>query len=685
MTDKASSPSSPQLNTQLYEPFEVRIYQSTEQLGRYAAEQLLDIAHTAAQQAVGHNPAVIVLPTGSTPIPMYREIIKLAEKGEVNFSNTIFFNLDEYVGLSKTHPQSFHYFMQKHFYELLEQLLPEARLPLATHLPRAVILKEQQAEQEAQRYENLFNNVLQSFGKTTVDLVILGVGGAYPEEKKLKGGHIGYNEPGTVELDPFSDRTKIVQLSKKTIKDNNYKFSNLTHNLATASLAQSHEAIMPNMGITLGVGNILQSQRILLLATGEEKAPVIERFLDAREVDPDFPVTYLKNHSHVTVVMDQEAATRSSYYSSPWEKDATIFEDVQEQRKLLLTILRNSSTHEHAKIVFNGRMEHIGHEVRFERVLAEFQSALKSRLHSPEQRLLPNQGERVLVISPHPDDDVICATVFMRETQGETLVCYTTNGELAVRAEDAEWARERSLSEFSNVCIRNDISHDAQLRVITRQVEALQALELIREEAAGAILPPHFLNADCYYRRGIPGVEAVTQRDIQEMYKLLNSFRPSHILFSAENDSHGTHGQSTDIVRQALQNLRAHSENDWIENIVLLGYRGAYAEHELFRNPEELLIVPFSYEEAERKRSAILAHSSQAGEPLFPSFDSREFWQRAAERNRETVRHLEHLEIIPPKQFEGAEVFRRVSLIDFLKGSSRSNIDSEPRIFLQQH
>ncbi|MFG6120843.1 glucosamine-6-phosphate deaminase [Thalassobacillus sp. B23F22_16] len=221
-------------------------------------------AHVVEKKITENPQAVLGLATGSTPLATYKEMVKGYKEGEFSYRNIKTLNLDEYVGLDKKHAQSYHRFMCEHLFDHIDIDLDN------THIPQG---DAPDIEQECQRYEGLIDQI------GPPDLQILGIG---------RNGHIGFNEPGT----PFDSTTHVVTLTESTRKANARFFSSL-------------EAV-PTHSITMGIRSILKSKQILLLASGEEKAPAIDRLLNG-EVEEDFPASALKNHPDVTLIVDEKA------------------------------------------------------------------------------------------------------------------------------------------------------------------------------------------------------------------------------------------------------------------------------------------------------------------------------------------------------------------------------------------
>lgn len=207
------------------------------------------------------NPNITLgLATGSTPIKVYEYLINKYNDEEISFENVKTFNLDEYIGLPITHPESYYSFMHRNLFDHIN--ISKENI----HIPSNNIKK-------CDEYNSLLN-------ENKIDLQLLGIG---------SNGHIGFNEPGT----PFDQETFIVSLTDKTREDNKRFFNNIDE--------------VPTKAITMGIKNILDSKRIILMATGENKALAVERLFKGG-IDESFPASSLKKHNDVTIVVDKEAA-----------------------------------------------------------------------------------------------------------------------------------------------------------------------------------------------------------------------------------------------------------------------------------------------------------------------------------------------------------------------------------------
>ena len=236
------------------------ITETYEEMSALAAERVAD--------RLANKPSlVIAIPTGGTPIGMLAEMSRMAKEGKANFTKALAFNIDEYIPLSKEDPQSYYYFLQQHFYQY-------ANIPEENTFVPDILAGDLHAE--CARYEQ----TIQDHGN--FDITILGIG---------HDGHIGFNEPNPV----HSPICHVIDLNEETIAANARFFT--------------HKDDVPHQAITLGMGTILRSKEIVLIANGKSKAEVIKQLHHCTHVDPLFPASFLLLHPDVTIICDREAAS----------------------------------------------------------------------------------------------------------------------------------------------------------------------------------------------------------------------------------------------------------------------------------------------------------------------------------------------------------------------------------------
>ena len=210
---------------------------------------------------------VLGLATGSSPVPLYQELIRLNRRKQLDFSTTITFNLDEYVGLKPTHPQSFRYFMNRQLFNRVNIVKKN------THVPNGMA---RDVEAHCTEYERMIADV------GGIDYQALGIG---------SNGHIGFNEPGT----SLSSRTHMTKLSQSTIADNARFFKRREN--------------MPTKAITMGIGTVLDAERIVLVANGPKKADAIAKAVEG-PITATVPASALQMHPGVTFVVASDAASK---------------------------------------------------------------------------------------------------------------------------------------------------------------------------------------------------------------------------------------------------------------------------------------------------------------------------------------------------------------------------------------
>ncbi len=224
-------------------------------------------AHLFVGQILQKPNSVLGLATGSTPVGLYKELIKFYKEGMIDFENVIAFNLDEYLNLDPTHEQSYARFMEENLFQFINMKEKNHHIPSGTAL---------EFEAECDRYEELIHNA------GGIDLQILGIG---------RNGHIGFNEPDI----KFEAITHIVQLDEQTINDNARFFNNIEE--------------VPKTAISMGIKTIMQSRGIILLASGKEKADAVAGMVSGK-ITPELPASVLQLHPNVTIIVDEAAASK---------------------------------------------------------------------------------------------------------------------------------------------------------------------------------------------------------------------------------------------------------------------------------------------------------------------------------------------------------------------------------------
>lgn len=576
------------------------------------------IASLITERAAASQNAVLGLPTGSTPIGVYRHLIHLHREEGLDFSNVVTFNLDEYYPMKPEALQSYHRFMRENFFDHVN--VPEDNI----HIPRGDIERGEIASW-CQSYEQAIEDA------GGLDLILLGIG---------RTGHIGFNEPGSGPL----TRTRSIILDEITRKD-------------AASDFFGDENV-PREAITMGVGTILDARHVVLMATGEHKAPIIRRAVEEK-VTNAVTASYLQRHPNALICLDRAAAGELTRIKTPWivgEVEWT--EDLIERaviwlaertEKAILT-LEESDFHRHYLHSLANRYLNI------DDLCKHVFENLRRRIAYAED--LPS-NQRMILFSPHPDDDVISMGGMLDKcvrNDNEMTVAYMTNGSVAVFDSDvrrhlrfmrmsAEYfggsgdviGKVDALRAAMDNKKPGDVdSEDVQLiKAYIRYSEAIAGVEVMGLHQKHA----RFLDMP-FYKTGTVRKEPIGEEDVQIVLDLLEEKMPQHIFVAGDlSDPHGTHRMCYFAIQEALERFRTkHPEED--HPLVWL-YRGAWQEWEI---DEASVLIPMSKADLDRKIEAIFKHESQKDRAMYPgAYDSREFWERAKQRNQYTAKRLDAL------------------------------------------
>jgi len=557
--------------------------------------------------------AVLGLATGSTPIGIYRELIRMHREEGLDFSDVVTFNLDEYYPMKPESIHSYHRFMRENLFNHINIK------PQNIHIPRGDVPRDD-VEEECEKYEAAIKKA------GGIDLQILGIG---------KTGHIGFNEPGS----GSDSRTRRIALDTVTRRD--------------AAADFYGEDNVPTEAITMGVASIMDAREIALVATGEHKAAIIRRAVEG-EPDPDVAATYLQAHPNAVFYVDFASAAELTRVKTPWvlgevkwtrdkEIDAVIWLS-EITGKSVLKLDENDYREHHLSplVARHGKAGPLNGEV-FNALIAKIRGRSK----------LP-AGKRIVVFSPHPDDDVISMGGLLNklhQNKNEIVVAYQTSGNIAVF--DHEVRRYADfIRRFGNDFDINDNAAGALVEEVEeflankkvgeidafpvqvmkraiREAEAVSGIEtfgMTREQA-------RFLNLP-FYQTGKVRKDPIGPEDVRIVLEFLEEQKPELVFVAGDlSDPHGTHRMCLEAVQQALTKYSGQPPEMWY-------YRGAWQEWEI---GEADVLVPLSEDELRAKKMAIFKHQSQKDRAPFPGQDDREFWQRVEERNRNTAQRVDRL------------------------------------------
>ena len=584
-----------------------------DELGRLVACRIAELIR--ARGSAGRQ-TVLGLATGSTPIGVYRELIRMHREEGLSFARVVTFNLDEYYPMDPGSVHSYQRFMWENLFSQLD--IP----PEQVHLPGGDVPRGQ-VEEECRRYEEAIH------AAGGIDLQILGIG---------RTGHIGFNEPGS----GLDSRTRLITLDLVTRKD--------------AAADFFGEDSVPREAVTMGVGTILEAREIIILATGEHKAHIVRRAVEG-EVDHEVAATFLQRHPSTTFYLDTAAGAQLTRIATPWllgpvewtphlTVNAVTWLSRETEKAILKLTQRDYAEHRLSSLVAAHGTPGALNGLVFNALGAKIRGRSK----------LPRK-QRVVCFSPHPDDDVISMGGILRklvENENAVTVAYMTSGNLAVFDHDvrrhldflARVAGERGMEEgaVSRLVSRVeeflaakrpgdvDIEEVRDIKRVIRESEAVAGLRTLGLEEGAA----RFLDLP-FYQTGKVRKDPIGPPDVAIVRGLLEQVRPDLVFVAGDlSDPHGTHRMCKEAIDRALTEVVAAGlprPEVWL-------YRGAWQEWPV---TEATWLVPLSQEELRLKIQAIFKHQSQKDTAPFPGPDEREFWQRVEARNKGTAAELDRL------------------------------------------
>lgn len=629
-----------------FEKIPVRIWDDAREASRYVAQS---IALAIRQKQQDGEKIVLGLATGSTPIKVYEELVRMHREEGLSFRNVVTFNLDEYYPMPKEARQSYWRFMHEYLFDHVD-IRPEN-----IHIPDGTLPIEEVAAY-CERYEKMIDLA------GGIDIQILGIG---------RTGHIGFNEPGSWE----TSTTRMVRLDHLTRHDAIKDF-------------QSEDEV-PYRAITMGIASIFKARTIYLMAFGQHKASIISQAVEG-DISHSVPASFLQKHPNTRVILDRSAAEDLTRMKAPWLvgicnwTDDLICKAVvwlsQKTGKPILK-LTDEDYNEHGLselLIEEANYYELNIRIfnRLQRTITGWPGGKPNADDTNRPERAHPARKRVILFSPHPDDDVISmGGTFQRLVdQGHDVhVAYQTSGNIAVHDHDAlryaEFMLEfdqtqQVLTEQSRALYEKVIHflrHKRADQLDTPEVRTIKGLIRRGEARAGARfvgLPDdhiHFLDMP-FYETGATRKMPLSEADIQILTNLLEQIQP-HQVYAAGDlaDPHGTHRVCLDAVFEAFRRLR---ERPWMKDCWLWLYRGAWHEWAVH---EIEMAVPMSPVQLRRKRQAIFMHQSQKDRPPFPGDDNREFWQRAEDRNRATAQTYRQLGLA---EYEAMEAFVRWKGLD---------------------
>ena len=595
-----------------------------------------EIADLIREKRSINEPCILGLATGSSPIKIYEELVRMHHEEGLSFSNVVTFNLDEYYPMDSINIQSYHYFMHEHLFDHID-ILPEN-----INIPNGKISGE-----DLYQYCIDYEMKIKAYGG--VDFQLLGIG---------RTGHIGFNEPGS----HFNSGTRSITLDHITRIDAAPSFLGIDN--------------VPRKAITMGIGTVRSAKRIVLLGWGISKAEIIKKTIEG-EINSHVPATYLQEHNNTTFVLDKGASSELTRVKTPWLVTSCVWTDELKIKAVVwLSELTNKPFLKLTDKDYNNNgmsglltEEGTAYDLNI-KMFNKLQQTITGwpggkpnadDSHRPE-RATPER-KRVIIFSPHPDDDVISmgGTFDRLVEQGhEVHIAYQTSGNIAVSSEEAlkfaeinkalnpDSKASNKIIDFLTNKTGNDIdsSEVRKLKSLIRRSESLGAtryLDLPDENV-------HFLDLP-FYETGTIKKNNLSQDDIDIMCDLISQIKP-HQIYAAGDlaDPHGTHKVCLDALFDSLKILK---ENDYMDDCWVWLYRGAWHEWESYQID---MAVPMSPDQVLKKRHAIFYHQSQKDGVMFQGDDNREFWVRVEDRNRLTADKYNDLGLA---DYAAIEAFKR--------------------------
>ena len=606
-----------------FEKIPVKIFPNSNDGSIMVAAQIATLIKD--KQAKKEN-CVLGMATGSTPILLYKELVRLHKEEGLSFKNVITINLDEYYPINKTAYQSYWSFMHRHLFSLVD-IKPEN-----IHIPNGEWAQDQIKELCAG-----YEQIIEKSGG--IDLQILGIG---------KNGHIGFNEPGS----SFHSKTRVIHLDQQTRIANTYEFHDLNK--------------VPKLAITVGISSIMKAKKIVLLAWGS-KADIVAKAVEGN-ITEQVPASVLQNHDDCTFVIDEIAATDLTRNKSPWLTGSTdwtpalikkaVIELALKLDKTILSLTANDYTENSLAdlLVLRESVYDINLQVFY-----MLRDTITGWPGGKPNVVIPAHPERsnpfpkkVLIFSPHPDDDIISmGGTFMRlHDQGHDVhVGYQTSGNIAVTDEFVTRFLDFAVGFEDLFGIDNkksqEILTNARAYLASKKSDHIDTAEiraikgLIRRCEAKATCRYvglkdenyHFLDLP-FYETGAIEKKPMSELDIKITMDYLNKLQPHQIYCAGDlADPHGTHKVCLEIIFESLRRLKA-SGAAWIKDCWVWLYKGAWQEWDI---AEIEMALPMSPDQVLKKRFGIFIHQSQKDSVPFQGTDAREFWQRAEIRNANTA------------------------------------------------
>jgi glucosamine-6-phosphate deaminase len=617
-----------------YEKLYTAIYEDVESASAEIAQYIADLIRKKEEKG---EKCVLGLATGSSPIGVYNELVRMHKEEGLTFKNVVTFNLDEYYPMEAGHIQSYVHFMHEHLFNHID-ILPEN-----VNIPDGTI-----AQEDSYAFCQEYEQKIKSMGG--LDLQVLGIG---------RSGHIGFNEPGS----GLNSPTRLISLDTITIADAAGDFGAVEN--------------VPRRALTMGIETIMSARDVVFMAWGEKKASILKQTVEG-DITDLVPATYLQKHPNVKVYLDSAAAAKLIRINTPWLvrdiewndkmiKKAVIWLCGKLDKPILKLTNQDYNDNSLSSIVAN-------HGAAYDINLKVFKMLQKSITGWPggkpesvdsgkPERAMP-YPKKVLVFSPRPADDVIAmgGTLKRLIQQGHNVhVAYQTSGNIAV-SDDEVLKFLDVVKDFSPLSktvqakyqlIRDFLSGKGVGDVDNREVRSIKTI-IRKGEAISACrflgIPEvnvHFLEMP-FYETGMINKASLTHKDIELTVEVLRRLQPTQVYAAGDlTDPHGTRRKCLNALTRSLDIVK---EDDWYSDCWTWLYKGAWQEWDI---SDVDMAIPISPEELITKRLSIFKHSTQK-DMLYPGVEDMEVWRFSENRNRATAQMLDKLGMA---EYEAVEMF----------------------------
>ena len=597
-----------------------RIFETSNDGSNYLANHIVELIKRNVEQKGYCN---LAIGAGRSTHSVYVSLIELHRRGEVSFKDVRIFNISEFFPVSPEGPSTFKR-LQQIFLNHIDAK-PENIYTFDTSVSK----------------EDLYDYCLQYQAKIEdcggIDLSILEIGA---------NGNLAFNEPGSLS----TSTCRLVLLSEDT----------------RSRLAKEYGvAEAPNTAITLGIGNFLKSSRIMAMAWGENRAAIVKATIEG-PVTENVPASFLQLHNHTRIALDLSSAEDLTRLSQPWKVTSCEWDDKLIRRAIVwlcqmtgkpILKLTNKDYNDWGLgelVALFGSAYNVNIQVfnQLQHTITGWPGGKPDADDTYRPERANPYPKRVIVFSPHPDDDVISMGGTLQrlvDQNHDVHVAYETSGNIAVGDEDMmryflmmdkiapefkfDTESFKKLSHDVATFVKNkvpggiDTPEIREVKTMIRQAEATIACQYIGVKDENI----HFLRLP-FYETGTVKKGDLSERDVLIVKKLIEDVKPNQIFVAGDlADPHGTHRVCTDAVLAAIDELK---DEPWMKDCRIWMYRGAWAEWEIDHIE---MAVPMSPEQLRSKRNSILKHQSQMENAPFLGDDDRLFWQRAEDRNRATA------------------------------------------------